>query len=108
MKRVNLFKLMVCLLERIPKNLMKFSDLRLLDASLFEHFNYTMETFIKVASVRKDNSIQKAVSVIDDSLKDKTLKNRKLSTIFRHGLQGIASVQVLLQWKIVYTKTEFI
>jgi len=62
---LNLFTLKFHNLDHIAEDVARFGDLSLLDASPYEHFNFTLKQFIRMTSMRKQTTISEAVAVIN-------------------------------------------
>lgn len=67
--------------NNISVDLLGLGDLRLFKAKPFERFNYTIETFIRIASMKKCTSMEEAVKAKSDSVKDETSRGEKIVNI---------------------------
>lgn len=59
------------MLEHISKDLLRFGDSELLDASRLEHFNYTIKMFVGLTSMMKGASRKEAVKAMKAPVEDK-------------------------------------
>lgn len=58
---VNLFTLKYQVLAHVVKDMSRFGDVWILDLSPFEHFNNTINKFLKMQSLRQFSTLEKAV-----------------------------------------------
>lgn len=92
LKEVNLCKLKFHILAHMSKDLLLFGDLGLSDASLFENFNDTIKIFVRMTSLRKFTSMEKAVKEMVISVENKHQRDRNIfknqpAWLIRDGLQ---------------------
>lgn len=67
LKEINLFTLKFCILDHILENLLRLIDFRILDVSVFEHFNYTIESINMMIPTKKSASTEEAFKWMTDS-----------------------------------------
>lgn len=67
LEEVNLFTLKFHMLDHVSNDLYKFGILSFLDASAYEHFNFTIKKFIRMTSMRKLTTIEEAVHLMNET-----------------------------------------
>lgn len=80
------------MLDHISENFLIIGDFGLLDASSFDHFNYTIKAYVRITSMRKGTSMEEAVEEIIVPVQNKSWRARKTFKIEHLSLQGMASV----------------
>lgn len=70
------------MLDHTSEDLVRMSDFRLLDASPFEDFKYTVKTIITMTSIRKGTLMVEAVKSMNASVKDKSRSGGKTSNYY--------------------------
>lgn len=79
MEGVELSKLAFNMIEYISKDLLRFGDFALLNASPFEIYNYVIKTLVWMISIRKDAYMGEAAKAMNAAVVDETWKDWKIS-----------------------------